>query len=71
MFPYDSSLCAAVQTQPRSIDDVLAKMETMETLFADGDGLKWFHQLYLQVTQAVKARVAWLAGLDVQFASLY
>jgi hypothetical protein len=45
----------------------------------DGDGLKWFNWLYLQVTQAVEARVAsggfadpaWLAQLDVQFAHLY
>jgi len=41
--------------------------------------LKWFNWLYLQVTQAVEARVAdggfadnpWLAQLDVEFAGLY
>ena len=79
MFPYDDSLRAAVQTPPQSIDGVLATMLSMQALFVNGDGLKWFHQLYLQVTQAVKARVAsggfsdpaWLAELDVQFASLY
>lgn len=79
MFSYDPSLLAAVQAPLRSIDDVLARMQTMEALFVDGDGLKWFHQLYLQVTQAVKTRVAsggfsdlaWLAELDVQFAGLY
>ena len=45
----------------------------------DADGLKWFNWLYLQVTQAVEARVGagafhdpeWLAELDVQFARLY
>jgi len=45
----------------------------------DNDGLKWFNWLYLEVTDAVSARVAaggftdpsWLAGLDVQFAALY
>ncbi len=45
----------------------------------DGDGLKWFNWLYMQVTQAAEERVAagaftdtnWLAELDVQFARLY
>ena len=79
MFPYDSSLRAAVQAPPRSIDEVLAAMQSMETLLVDGDGLQWFHQLYRQVTEAVKARLAsggfsdsaWLEELDVQFAALY
>jgi hypothetical protein len=78
MFPYDSALLAAIPV-PRSIGDVLAGMRAMDALFADGDGLRWFHRLYLQVTDAVAARVAaggfgnsaWLAGLDVRFASLY
>jgi hypothetical protein len=79
MFPYDSALRQAAQAAARSIDDVLAKMLAMEALLADGDGLKWFHRLYRQVTQAVKTRVSsggfsdpdWLAQLDVQFAALY
>lgn len=79
VFPYDSSLLAAVQAQPKTIDDVLSTMQSMEALFAPDDGLFWFHQLYFQVTQAVKARVAgggfsnpaWLAALDVQFAGFY
>lgn len=79
VFPYDSSLLAAVRPQLKSIDDVLAAMQSMEGVFSPDDGLFWFHQLYLQVTQAVKARVAgggfsnpaWLAELDVQFAALY
>ena len=79
MFPYDSALCAAAQGTVQSIEDVLTRMLAMEVLLADGDGLKWFHQLYRQVTQAVKARcaaggfsdLAWLAQLDVQFAALY
>ncbi len=79
MFPYDAALLAAVKPAPRSIADVLAAMDSMEAPMADGDGLKWFHWLYLQVTHAVETRVvaggfaslAWLAELDVRFAELY
>jgi hypothetical protein len=79
MFPYDPALLGALQSSPKSIDDVLNVMETMEAQFIDGDGLKWFNWLYLQVTQAVKTRaaaggfasLAWLGELDVQFAGLY
>ncbi len=54
-------------------------MQTIQTTCVDGDGLKWFNWLYLQVTQAVGTQVvsggfsdaAWLAELDVQFARLY
>ena len=85
MFPYDSALLAAVQTTPQSIPDVVQILETIEATCIDGDGLKWFNWLYLQVTQAVEALVdpagpanpsgftnpAWLAALDVQFARFY
>jgi uncharacterized protein DUF5995 len=79
MFPYDAALLAALQSSPRTIPEVLATMQAMEALLSDGDGLKWFHLLYLQVTQAVETReaaggfsdLAWLAQLDVQFAGLY
>jgi hypothetical protein len=79
MFPYDPTLLAAVQTTPQSIPDVLQTMNTIGATCIDGDGLKWFNWLYLQVTQAVEDRVAsggftdsaWLAQLDVQFARLY
>lgn len=79
MFPYDSQLLAALATPPASIADVMATMQAIEALTVDGDGLKWFNWLYFQVTQAVEARVAaggftdaaFLAELDVQFASLY
>ena len=79
MFPYDQALAAAVQAPPQSIADVLQTMRTIDALCADDDGLKWFNWLYLQVTNAVEARVsgggfadpAWLAELDVQFARLY
>src|SRR5580704_11546732 len=79
MFSYDDVLLATVQVTPQSISDVLQTLQTIETTCADADGLKWFNWLYLQVTQAVEARVAaggfadsaWLAELDVQFARLY
>jgi len=79
MFPYDTTLKAAVQAAPRSVADVLHTLQTIENICIDGDGLKWFNWLYLQVTQAVGSRVsnggfsdpAWLAELDVQFGALY
>ena len=79
MFPYDAQLLAAAQATPQSIDDVIRTMEAIDALCADGDGLKWFNRLYLEVTQAVGARVAqggfhdpaWMAALDVNFAALY
>jgi hypothetical protein len=79
MFSYDSALLATVQAPPKSIADVLQTLVTIDTTCIAGDGLKWFNWLYLQVTQAVEARVAgggftnpaWLAQLDVEFASLY
>jgi hypothetical protein len=79
MFPYDPVLLDTVRPIPQTIDDVLQTMERIETTCVDGDGLKWFNWLYMQVSQAVKARVAsagltdpaWIAALDVQFAILY
>src|SRR5579863_2550218 len=79
MFPYDPVLLAAVQAAPQSIADVLKTLQTIDSTCVDGDGLKWFNWLYLEVTRAVEARVtaggfadpAWLAALDVQFARLY
>src|SRR3954447_11068866 len=79
MFAYDAEILAAVRTAPGSIDAVLSVMECIDALCMDGDGLKWFNHLYLEVTQAVADRVklggfadpAWMAALDVQFAGLY
>jgi hypothetical protein len=79
MFPYDNTLLAIVQAAPQSIPDVLEALQSIDAACVDADGLKWFNWLYLQVTQAVEARVAaggftdpaWLAQLDVQFAELY
>jgi hypothetical protein len=79
MFPYNQTLLTTVQAVPNSVADVLKIMQTIEAICVDGDGLKWFNWLYLQVTAAVEARIAaggfadpaWLAELDVQFARLY
>ena len=79
MFPYDNALLEAVETSAQSIPEVLATMRAIDGVLPDGDGLKWFNWLYLQVTEAVQARVgaggfhdlAWLAALDVNFAALY
>jgi hypothetical protein len=79
MFPYDRALLAAAGVSPQSIPEVLEALEAIEAVCTDGDGLKWFNWLYLEVTRAVAARVAsggfadtaWLAELDVRFASLY
>ena len=76
MFPYDATLLATVQTAPQSIANVLQTLQTIDATCIDGDGLKWFNWLYLQVTQAVETRVgagnfinpAWMATLDVGFA---
>ncbi|MGB7554088.1 MAG: DUF5995 family protein [Candidatus Korobacteraceae bacterium] len=79
MFPYDPILLAAAKAVPETVDDVLQTMKVIEDTCIDGDGLKWFNHLYLQVTQAVESRITsggfsdppWLAALDVQFARLY
>src|SRR5208283_2182071 len=79
MFPYDPAILAAVQKLPQSIGDVIETLQAIDAACVDGDGLKWFNWLYLQVTRAVETRVAaggfsdgaWLAALDVQFARLY
>jgi hypothetical protein len=79
MFPYDEQLAAAARISPESIPGVLEVMQTIDNTCDDLDGLKWFNWIYLQVTQAVEARVAaggfndpaWLTELDVQFAALY
>ena len=79
MFPYDPQLLALLETQPVSIANVLATMQSIDGLTVDGDGLKWFNWLYWQVTQAVANRVNtggfadadYLTELDVQFAQLY
>ncbi|MBS1856367.1 MAG: hypothetical protein JST11_13455 [Acidobacteria bacterium] len=79
MFPYDPQILAAVSAPAPAVADILRAMETIDGVCRDTDGLKWFNRLYLQVTGAVKTRIAdggftdtdWLARLDVEFAALY
>ncbi len=79
MFPYDPMVLDAIEQPPQSIADVLQIMRAIDAICIDGDGLKWFNWLYLQVTEAVETRVVsgefadpmWIAQLDVRFASLY
>jgi hypothetical protein len=61
----------------RTIDDVVATMRAIDRRLPDGDGIKWFNFLYLEVTQAVQAdQAGWqdwpfLQQFDVVFARLY
>lgn len=79
MFPYDSALLAAVNATPATVADVVQMLQAIQSVCENGDGLKWFNGLYLEVTQAVQARVAaaefadpeWIAALDVRFARFY
>jgi hypothetical protein len=64
---------------PATIEEVLETMESIDQLLSDGDGLKWFNQLYLMVTREVDSRPPaggwrdsdWLLLLDVVFAGFY
>jgi hypothetical protein len=64
---------------PATIDDVIAKMQRIDDLLADDDGLKWFNRLYMMVTKEVDLNppaggwkdAAWLLRLDVVFAGFY
>ena len=79
MFSYDPTLRAAVDASPHSIGEVVQILQAIEATCADGDGLKWFNGLYLDVTRAVETRVNaggfadpdWIAALDVEFAGFY
>jgi len=79
MFAYDPQLVALTQTPPQSVSEVLQVMQTINATCVDGDGLKWFNWLYLQVTQTVENMIngggfhdpEWLAELSVQFGRLY
>jgi hypothetical protein len=64
----------------RTIDEVVDLLQGIDASLPDTDGLKWFNQLYLAVTEAVRAAVVdgggwndapWLTQLDVVFANLY
>lgn len=64
---------------PTTIDDVIQRMERIDQLLPNDDGLKWFNRLYLFVTNDVKQHhstevwkdAPWLMRLDVLFAQFY
>src|SRR5215510_511889 len=69
-----------LSTAPVStIDEVLSIMTAIDDRLPDGDGLKWFNRLYLQVTRGVREAVSgttfrdtrFMSALDVVFANLY
>ncbi len=76
----DASLAAIVSAAPAAtIADVIARMQAIDSLLPDRDGLKWFNRLYLMVTEQVDTNPPggawqdpeWLLHLDVVFAGLY
>src|ERR1700730_16232112 len=78
--PADQSLYELVSAAPPvTIDDVLKRMESIDQLLPDGDGLKCFNRLYMMVTKEVDLRppvdgwkdADWLLLLDVIFAEFY
>lgn len=64
---------------PSTIAEVIERMQTLDALLPPTDGLKWFNQLYLMVTQQVDLHPPngtwqnpeWLTRLDVVFAGFY
>jgi hypothetical protein len=66
-------------TAPTDVVGVLAVMKIIDGILPNNDGLKWFNNLYLTVTQEVHdhpplpgwADPIWVARLDVVFANLY
>lgn len=64
---------------PKTVADVLARLEAIEAALPPSDGVKWFNKLYLEVTKQVEKAVptghqaapGFLAALDVVFAARY
>ena len=65
--------------KPKTIDEVIDRMNRLDAALPGTDGLKWFNWLYLLVTKSVKnsppaagwENPQWLTRLDVVFANLY
>lgn len=77
--PIDDQLRTILAVPAGTVPDVIARMQAMDAVLPETDGLKWFNWLYLQVTLAVETSIptrswndpAWLTSLDVNFANLY
>jgi hypothetical protein len=75
----DESLTEILHDPASTIDEVLQKLELIDSALSGNDGLKWFNLLYLMVTKEIIEHPpeggwsdpAWIAELDVIFANLY
>lgn len=75
----DERVIDILAERPASINDALSVLESIDTVLANNDGLKWFNLLYMMVTKEVIEHPpangwsdpVWLARLDVNFAQLY
>ena len=76
----DQPLANYITTNPpRTVRDVIALMDHIDSVLPESDGLKWFNKLYNLVTRAVAAAVeagrfangAHVSTLDVIFANRY
>jgi hypothetical protein len=64
---------------PKTVAEVLERLEAIDAALPPSDGVKWFNKLYLEVTQQVEEAVpaehqaapGFLAALDVVFAKRY
>src|SRR5207245_9218317 len=79
MLPHSALTDAPAELQ--TIDDVLARMEAIQALLPEDDGVARFNRVYHQVTSDLGQRLraqpsqfkqaTWLESLDVTFAKLY
>jgi hypothetical protein len=77
--PNQNPLQIVADPKPTTIDDVIDRMNRLDSVLPGSDGLKWFNWLYLLVTRSVKnappaagwKNPQWLTRLDVVFANLY
>jgi hypothetical protein len=62
-----------------TIEEVIARMQSIAALLPPGDGVACFNRMYLEVTESVQSNVqegafadpTWVSRLDVVFANLY
>lgn len=74
--PADQALYAIVSA---TAEDAFSRLQAIDSVLQDSDGLKWFNRLYVMVTQQVDQyppggawrNPAWLNRLDIIFAGLY
>ncbi|MEO6885318.1 MAG: DUF5995 family protein [Jatrophihabitantaceae bacterium] len=73
------SMVPAPEAPAASIDDVIARMQSIDGAMPAGDGVACFNRMYLEVTLGVNQRIqqgaftdsAFVSRLDVVFANLY